>query len=112
MEVTDAQLRALPRAVEALRFGQIVLNPLHAWPNEPTYELRLAKYAARGFVVGFFGACVDVEPSGICERVEKASRGRVRRIPFMIAIATGMGAGASFGAPQLAADLLMESFSR
>ena len=38
-------LYALPRAIESLRYGQIILNPLHAWPNEPAYELRLAKYA-------------------------------------------------------------------
>ena len=42
---------ALPRCARALRRGANVLNPLHAWPNAPTYELRLAKYAARGFTV-------------------------------------------------------------
>lgn len=34
---------ALPRCVRALRTGVNVLNPLHAWPNKPTYEFRLAK---------------------------------------------------------------------
>ena len=28
-----------------------ILNPLHAWPNTSSYELRLAKYARRGFSV-------------------------------------------------------------
>ena len=44
-------LWALPRAIESLKHGAILLNPLHAWPNEPTYELRLSKYAGRGFAV-------------------------------------------------------------
>ncbi|EOD27048.1 hypothetical protein EMIHUDRAFT_236138 [Emiliania huxleyi CCMP1516] len=48
-------LHALPRAIEALRTGYGVLNPLHAWPTEPTYELRLAKYAGRGFAVAVPG---------------------------------------------------------
>ena len=42
---------ALPRCVRALRTGVNVLNPLHAWPNRPTYEFRLVKYASRGFAV-------------------------------------------------------------
>ena len=46
---------ALPRALRALRTGRTVLNPLHAWPNRPAYELRLAKYAARGFPVAIPG---------------------------------------------------------
>jgi hypothetical protein len=40
-----------PRCVSALESGTNVLNPLHAWPNRPSYEIRLAKYAARGFAV-------------------------------------------------------------
>jgi hypothetical protein len=35
----------------ALEAGVNILNPLHAWPNKPSYELRLAKYAYRGFPV-------------------------------------------------------------
>ena len=42
---------ALPRCARALRLGANVVNPLHAWPNVPSYELRLAKYALRGFAV-------------------------------------------------------------
>jgi len=29
----------------------IMLNPLHAWPNRPTYESRFVKYARCGFAV-------------------------------------------------------------
>ena len=29
----------------------IILNPLHAWPNRPTYESRFVKYARCGFAV-------------------------------------------------------------
>lgn len=32
-----------------------ILNPLHAWPNKPSYELRLAKYAYRGFAISVPG---------------------------------------------------------
>lgn len=46
---------ALPRALDALRFGHTVVNPLHAWPRQPSYELRLAKYAARGWAVAVPG---------------------------------------------------------
>ena len=28
-----------------------ILNPLHAWPKKASYELRLGKYAHRGFAV-------------------------------------------------------------
>jgi hypothetical protein len=40
-----------PRCLRALRTGLNILNPLHSWPNKPSYELRLAKYAFRGFPV-------------------------------------------------------------
>jgi hypothetical protein len=40
-----------PRCVSALTTGVNVLNPLHSWPNRCSYELRLAKYASRGFAV-------------------------------------------------------------
>jgi len=46
---------ASPRCVSALKSGVNVLNPLHAWPNKPSYELRLAKYAHRGFGVSVPG---------------------------------------------------------
>jgi hypothetical protein len=52
-------LWALPRAIRALRYGCTVVNPLHAWPNQPTYELRLAKYAGRGFAVAVPGLRLD-----------------------------------------------------
>ena len=39
------------RCIRALRTGVNVLNPLHAWPNKPAYEVRLGKYAYRGFSV-------------------------------------------------------------
>ena len=39
------------RCISALRTGVNVLNPIHAWPSKASYELRLAKYAHRGFSV-------------------------------------------------------------
>ena len=51
----DRTLWALPRAITALRTSTTILNPLHAWPRQPSYELRLAKYAARGFPVAVPG---------------------------------------------------------
>jgi hypothetical protein len=44
-----------PRCAHALQTGINVLNPIHAWPNRPSYELRLAKYAHRGFPVAVPG---------------------------------------------------------
>jgi hypothetical protein len=43
------------RCISALRTGTNILNPLHAWPNKASYELRLAKYALRGFAVSVPG---------------------------------------------------------
>jgi hypothetical protein len=43
------------RCLHALRSGLNILNPLHAWPNKPSYEFRLAKYAYRGFSVAVPG---------------------------------------------------------
>lgn len=55
--VPDQQPRlwALPRAIQTLRKGENLLNPAHAWPNRPTYECRLARYATRGFAVAVPG---------------------------------------------------------
>jgi hypothetical protein len=43
------QVWASPRCLHAIRNRVNILNPLHAWPNKPSYELRLIKYASRGF---------------------------------------------------------------
>ena len=48
-------LWALPRCVRALRHSVNVLNPLHAWPVRCAYELRLAKYALRGYAIAVPG---------------------------------------------------------
>lgn len=48
-------LWATPRCLRALQEGVNLLNPLHAWPNKPAYEMRLAKYAHRGFSVAVPG---------------------------------------------------------
>ena len=39
------------RCISALRTGMNVVNPIHATPSRATYELRLAKYAKRGYSV-------------------------------------------------------------
>ena len=88
--------------IGTLHLGSHIGAALLASPASP-----LLHTASLGFVVGFFGACVDVEPSGICERVEKASGGRVRKVPLMLAIAFGMGAGASIGSPHFAEQSLL-----
>ena len=59
----DGRVWALPRALTALLSGRTVLNPLHAWPRQPSYELRLAKYAARGFVVCCPGLFAPPKPN-------------------------------------------------
>jgi len=44
-----------PRGLRALKTGINTLNPLHAYPQKASYELRLAKYAHRGFAVALPG---------------------------------------------------------
>jgi hypothetical protein len=54
-----------PRCYLALQRFVNILNPINAWPNRPSYELRLAKYATRGFAVGVPGldrTLVDTAP--------------------------------------------------
>ena len=55
-------LWALPRCLRALQTGRNVVNAIHAWPRSPAYEMRLTKYACRGFAVlcpGLDPGCVD-----------------------------------------------------
>ena len=52
---------ALPRAVRALQSGRNVVNAIHAWPRSPAYEMRLTKYACRGFAV----LCPGLDPASI-----------------------------------------------
>ena len=42
---------ALPRAVRALQTSRNTINSLHSWPRSAAYEIRLTKYACRGFAV-------------------------------------------------------------
>jgi hypothetical protein len=44
-----------PRCYLALQRMVNIVNPIHAWPNRASYELRLAKYATRGFAVAVPG---------------------------------------------------------
>ncbi|KMZ60767.1 hypothetical protein ZOSMA_5726G00010, partial [Zostera marina] len=44
-----------PRCYRSLETMTIILNPIHSRPNTPSYELRLAKYAQRGFNIGVPG---------------------------------------------------------
>lgn len=48
---TGDDVKITKRCHSALVSGLNVLNPLHAWPKKASYELRLGKYAARGFAV-------------------------------------------------------------
>eukprot|EP00977_Amphora_coffeiformis_P002906 scaffold561_cov162-Amphora_coffeaeformis.AAC.7 len=42
---------ATQRCIHAIQTGVNILNPIHVWPNRPSYEIRLAKYANRGYAV-------------------------------------------------------------
>ena len=56
------KLWALPRCLRALQTGRNVVNAIHAWPRSPAYEMRLTKYACRGFAVlcpGLDPGCID-----------------------------------------------------
>ncbi|KAG7349833.1 BTB/POZ domain containing protein [Nitzschia inconspicua] len=46
---------ATRRYINALTSGVNVLNPLHSWPNKASYEVRLGKYAFRGFAIAIPG---------------------------------------------------------
>ena len=62
---------ALPRCIRALQSGRNVVNALHGWPRSPAYEIRLAKYATRGFSVH----CPGIDPAQV-------DHGRVRGASF------------------------------
>ena len=64
-------LWALPRCLRALQTGRNVVNAIHAWPRSPAYEMRLTKYACRGFAV----LCPGLDPASVDE-------GRVRGTSF------------------------------
>ena len=70
-DVKNWRVWALPRAVRALQSGRNVVNAIHAWPRSPAYEMRLTKYACRGFAV----LCPGLDPASVDER-------RVRGSPF------------------------------
>jgi hypothetical protein len=70
-DVKNWRVWALPRAVRALQSGRNVVNAIHAWPRSPAYEMRLTKYACRGFAV----LCPGLDPS-------KFDEGRIRATPF------------------------------
>ena len=68
-----ARVEALPRAVRALQSGRNVVNAIHAWPRSPAYEMRLTKYACRGFAV----LCPGLDPASVDEaRVRNESFAR------------------------------------
>ena len=70
-DVKNWRVWALPRAVRALQSGRNVVNAIHAWPRSPAYEMRLTKYACRGFAV----LCPGLDPASVDEA-------RVRATPF------------------------------
>ena len=49
----------LPRFISSVMTGVNVLNSIHSWPKKASYELRLAKYAHRGFTVYVPGMAKD-----------------------------------------------------
>ena len=62
-DVKNWRVWALPRAVRALQSGRNIINAIHAWPRSPVYEMRLTKYACRGFAV----LCPGLDPASVDE---------------------------------------------
>jgi hypothetical protein len=79
-----------PRCHRALERMVNILNPIHAWPNRPSYELRLAKYACRGFAVAVPGRDRFRVDHSIYNRAFPKLKGlaRLLRIAFDIEKAT------------------------
>jgi len=70
-----------PRCVRALQTGINILNPLHAYPNEPSYEFRLAKYDQRGFAVAMPGWDeTRIDYARICQTPLSNLKGLVRLV--------------------------------
>ena len=57
-------------------------NPLHSWPNQPTYELRLAKYAARGFAVAVPG--LNLESVNVLRATSEAALPKLRGVARLL----------------------------
>ena len=57
-------------------------NPLHSWPNEPTYELRLAKYASRGFAVAVPG--LNLERVDLLRATTEAALPKLRGVARLL----------------------------
>ena len=66
---TGSDVKITKRCLSALVSGVNVLNPLHAWPRKASYELRLGKYAVRGFAVYVPG--LPKNRIGYCEEIQK-----------------------------------------
>ena len=70
------------QALRALRHGFVVCNPLHSWPNQPTYELRLAKYASRGFAVAVPG--LNLEGVNVLRATTEAALPKLRGVARLL----------------------------
>ena len=66
----------------ALRHGFVVCNLLHSWPNQPTYELRLAKYASRGFAVAVPG--LNLEGVNVLRATTEAALPKLRGVARLL----------------------------
>jgi hypothetical protein len=67
---TGDDVKITKRCYSSLVSGINVLNPLHAWPKKASYELRLGKYAARGFAVYVPG--LPKNRIGYSEQIQKS----------------------------------------
>jgi hypothetical protein len=67
---TGNDVKITKRCHSALVSCLNVLNPLHAWPQKASYELRLGKYAARGFAVYVPG--LPKNRIGYSEQIQKS----------------------------------------
>ena len=92
-------LWALPRAMRALETGVTICNPLHAWPVQPSYELRLAKYAARGFhtaVPGIDLSGLDWNSTARHKLTDLRGAARLLHVHLTLTIPEARRAGSSF----------------
>ena len=80
---TYEKVWATPRCLLAIQSGNNILNPLHSWPNRPSYEIRLAKYANRGYAVAVPG--LDMRRIDD-QRIRTASLGNIHGLARLIKI--------------------------
>ena len=80
------------RCLLALKTGINVVNPIHAWPSKASYELRLAKYAKRGFSVLIPGLDMSRVDHG---RILPAEMGKLKGLARLLKVSQEMESAAA-----------------